>query len=63
MRFDSRTTRRDRHAGKGREEVNLCPGLLAIGVVFGLYTLGGLKASADYTCANVQAINHRTRAF
>ena len=33
--------------GKGREGVNPFPGLLGIEVLFGIYTLGGLKASAD----------------
>ena len=51
MRFGSRRNRRDRPVGKGREGVNLSPGLLGIGVLFGLYTLGGLKASADLSKA------------
>ena len=48
MRFAPRTTRRDR-VGKGREEVNASPELLGIEVLLGVYTLGGLKASADST--------------
>ena len=47
VRFDLRTAHRDRVAGKGREVVNHFPGLLGIGVLFGIYTLGGVKASAD----------------
>ena len=37
-------------SGKGREEVNLSPGLLGIGVyrTARVYTLEGLKASADF---------------
>ena len=47
VRFGPRTTNRDRPVGMGRVRVNPSPGLLGIGVVWWIYTLGGLKASAD----------------
>ena len=52
MRFAPRTARQDKLAGKGMEGVRVSPGLLGIGVVFRLYTLGGLTASADYIPRN-----------
>ena len=54
---------RDNPVGKGREEVNLSPGLLGLGVLFRLYTLGGLKASADKSYHSLISAPARARVI
>ena len=48
VRFAARTAHRDSPVGKGRVRVNPSRGLQGIGVAWWIYTLRGLKASADF---------------